>query len=411
MKTPSFSSTLLDRIYRSIDEEPDALVEEQGRKCIARSCRFDQDPHVDRILRDCLVREEKNVRYRRDTMSTRAKAIEEDLFSLNSSSSDSSSSGFLSADMESIYGLKQMRTRAVSASRLEKSNRPESILEDRDRTPLSELWRTATTPPPLIDVSLRYRSSTPEPRARVHPDDHSSIGTKSKPRALKIYENLKKVKKPISPGGRLSNFINSLFSAAAGNPKKHKSSLDGFNAERSPATPGWRAAAGSSASSFSSSCLSRNSPLGTGQKLRDGAANRTVRFSPVNVVYQQPPNHSTKAGRSPGRKKAPEEDARALRCNAAETEKQRSAEKVARHFLQDYYPNQKRCRVGSVAYDDDDDVSEDDDASSCSSSDLFELDHLGSAMCNSARYCEELPVYEATRVGRDFTIANGLMMV
>ncbi|KAK4774959.1 hypothetical protein SAY86_009894 [Trapa natans] len=409
MQTPSFSSTLLDRIYRSIDEEPDTPVEEHGGKCIARSCRFDHDPHVDGILRAYLVREENSVGYGRDKSSRRAKEVEDNSFSSNWSSSDSSSSGFSSSYMESIYGLKPMRTRAVSASRLEKSGRPEKIIEDRRRTPLSELWRTASTPPPLMDVCRRYCSFTSEARARAHQDDDRSSGTKSKPRALKIYENLKKVKQPISPGGRLSNFINSLFAAAAGNPKKPKSTLDGSNAERCPATPGRRAAAFSSASSFSSSCLSRNSPAETGQKLRDLAANRTVRFSPVSVVYQQP-NQSTKAGRSPGRRKAPEEGSHPRRCKAAAAEKQRSVEKVARDFLRDYYRDQKRCRMSRVAYDDDN-VSDDDDASSCSSSDLFELDHLGSTMCSSARYCEELPVYETTRVGRDLAVANGLMIV
>ncbi|KAK2648843.1 hypothetical protein Ddye_016332 [Dipteronia dyeriana] len=52
---------------------------------------------------------------------------------------------------------------------------------------------------------------------------------------------------------------------------------------------------------------------------------------------------------------------------------------------------------------------DDDDATSCSSSDLFELDHL-SMIGNNNRYCEELLVYETANVHRNRAIANGLIL-
>ncbi|RVX17282.1 Protein BIG GRAIN 1-like A [Vitis vinifera] len=58
-----------------------------------------------------------------------------------------------------------------------------------------------------------------------------------------------------------------------------------------------------------------------------------------------------------------------------------------------------------VNYDEED---EDDDAASCSSSDLFELDHL--ALIGNDRYQEELPVYETTHIDTNRAIANGLLV-
>ena len=55
-------------------------------------------------------------------------------------------------------------------------------------------------------------------------------------------------------------------------------------------------------------------------------------------------------------------------------------------------------------YDDDDE--DDDDDVSCSSSDLFELDHL----IGAARYQEELPVYETTNLETNKAIASGLCL-
>ncbi|XAR69953.1 hypothetical protein NMG60_11001739 [Bertholletia excelsa] len=52
---------------------------------------------------------------------------------------------------------------------------------------------------------------------------------------------------------------------------------------------------------------------------------------------------------------------------------------------------------------------EDDEVSSDSSSDLFEIDHLGFIGEDVGRYREELPVYGTTRIVTNRAIANGLM--
>ncbi|KAL3729271.1 hypothetical protein ACJRO7_026380 [Eucalyptus globulus] len=92
--------------------------------------------------------------------------------------------------------------------------------------------------------------------------------------ASRICTNLKKVKQqPVSPGGRLVSFINSIFSAT-------------------PKSPRSRGKASSSASTFSTvSSLSRprlrkRSPS-TRERFRRSGAKRTVRFYPVSVIVDE----------------------------------------------------------------------------------------------------------------------------
>ncbi|KAK4775021.1 hypothetical protein SAY86_009956 [Trapa natans] len=413
MKTPpSFSSIILDKICRSIDEEADALLSEPvshqyGSKCIIdKTCRFDlQDPHVREILEACQLGDE-NIKAKAESIHNGVKQ-----------------NGSNFTVPPPVVRPKTMRASSVSATLFEKPSKPEKSMRDRrQRVPrLLEHWRT-TTPPIIQGCGHRclFCNSMGEAQARAHQVDDSSRVTKAKPRTLRFYENLTKIKRPVSPGGRLSNFMDSLF-AAAWKAKKPKSS-SGSNIKRSPTTtmPGQQAF--SAACSFSrSSSLSRNSllPAVTWHK-------RTDRLSPSlgSIVDEDlsklldcrktmspaaiPTNCQARC--SVVRRKL-EDDAIVLaqRYNAvARDRKPRRIEKLE----MDYYWNQKpyrctrsgweshRALCGScVTYDDYDD----DDASSSSSSDLFELDHL--------RYWEELPVYEATWVSRNLTIANGLMKV
>lgn len=214
---------------------------------------------------------------------------------------------------------------------------------------------------------------------------------KSKSRALKIYNNLKKVKQPISPGGRVTSFLNSLFanarktsSRACGEEQTSSSSLSSSSCYYSSTY--------SSASSFTRSCLSKT--LSSERNTLRNGAKRTVRFYPVSVIVGED-------SRPCGHKHL---------CEEKET---------SRVFLRDYRHDQNKSNdlvlkelslrtnvnVHEDSGDDDDD---DDGASSYASSDLFELDHL--AVFGSERYCEELPVYETTHVSTNRAIANGLIV-
>ncbi|RDX84606.1 Protein BIG GRAIN 1-like A, partial [Mucuna pruriens] len=364
-KNPSFSSTLLDNIYRSIDEgerntnDINFHNQTMGKK---QSRVVEEELTAASIRRACLLEKVKTQMERKSRWRNHDNDKEVMFFSSTSSSSDSSYGLLSSPDTESLYGMKSK--------------------------PRVSCFAPSRSKPVMTSASN---------------EDGNLI--KSKSRALKIYNNLKKVKQPISPGGKLSSFLNSLF--ATGNAKKTKTYDDAKAKSVQDSTC-------SSASSFSRSCLSKASP--SSNKLRDGVK-RTVRFYPVSVIVDED-------SRPCGHKCLYEEDTRVMavsvptawkigRKNNEEEEekvvdKSRRVEEVAREFLKEYHRSQKKSDLilsdfPNVDEEDDDD----DDAASYSSSDLFELDHL--AVIGNNRYHEELPVYETTHVSTNRAIANGLI--
>ncbi|KAI6679859.1 hypothetical protein NL676_033740 [Syzygium grande] len=455
-RNPSFSSTLLDKIYRSIDE-PDPKGEEDMRfrsdaamarkqsirdvkKCGSRSSKCAEENLAlhrggfvnskvgdDGGAKARQMRDEFERKQRRD----RDRDPDALFFSSTSSSSDSSSGGFSSSDTESMYGVVKTRSSCFAPASL----------------PIPKPVRTSSSVKPEKTGRALFqeqRKSRDCDNYRHHSSAEQSAYNdggmiKSKSRALKIYANLKKVKQPISPGGRLSNFINSLFTAT--NTKKPKSTpaTGGYgepNAERKSQSA--HESVCSSASSFSRSCLSKHSPASR-QKLHNGVK-RTVRFYPVSVIVDEDcrpcgqkslceedreeydsnsmpvsvPSAWKIGGRPPTSRKT--EETEQVKSHAIE--KSRRVEEAAREFLRDYYQNQKKLRNDSFVArghldihqvgDDKADCHDDDDAASYSSSDLFELDHL--AVLGNERYREDLPVYETTHVGTNRAIASGLIM-
>ncbi|XP_065850099.1 protein BIG GRAIN 1-like A [Euphorbia lathyris] len=391
MHNPSFSSTLLDHIYRSISEtdsdihpDPNFYTHTMPKKQ-TNLPTFNFDKWIDHNL--------TNIPKSRYDLDQDQDAI---FFSSTSISSDSSSGGFSSSDTDSIYTSKSKSKSKSSSSAL--PIRPKPV-----RT-------TVSAPPHKTETTLfgdyHYSSSNDET-----PKMNESI-FKSKSRALKIYNNLKKLKQPISPGGKLSNFINSIFPNT--NSKKSKNpSVDQERKFKSGQT-----STCSSASSFSRSCLSKS------EKCRDGVK-RSVRFYPVSVIVDEdcrPCGHKSlyeeeqssslmsvsvptawKIGKSQSKKSDNELKYRAM-------ENSRRVEKVARDLLRKYHHNQKKNedQIMKNVHHLEDEEEDDDDAASYSSSDLFEIDHL--SVIGKYRYCEELPVYETTRLHTNRAIANGLIM-
>ncbi|KAH8504600.1 hypothetical protein POPTR_006G222700v4 [Populus trichocarpa] len=439
IKNPSFSSSLLDEIYRSIDdgepkrEELKFYRETMPKKQNKIGRNIGGEAGMPTLQRACLIEKwmeqkvtQKVITQQRRQNSTeleRKAQLDHDLdqdvlfFSSTSTSSDSSSGGFSSSDTESMYGA---RSRASSFN----PPRPKPV-----RTSLSaRSGKTEKTERTLFHEQRELRmfddyhySSASEQTPRL--EDNI---IKSKSRALKIYSNLKKVKQPISPGGKLANFLNSLFTTGNSKKSKNSSSIGNFDEERK--LNSGQASTCSSASSFSRSCLSKHSPS-TREKLRNGVK-RSVRFYPVSVIVDEdcrPVGHKSlyeeeesslmsvslptawKIGKSPSRKTDDELKYQVM-------EKSRRVEEVAREFLKDHRQNQKKNDVTMIdvrgKYNDryhDEDEDEDDDAASYSSSDLFELDHLA-VIGNDRRYCEELPVYETTHLDTNRAIANGLIV-
>lgn len=318
MENPSFSSSLLDEIYRSIDQPGD----EKEKSFYAKSDR-------------CFLNE-----YEREKVMVRRRSLADVKRSVNFSSSSSSGGsscggGFSSSETESVYGL----------------SRPKPI-------------RTATKH--SNSYSHRYELED------LQPNKHESKFVKTKSRAMKIYGDLKKAKQPISPGGRLASFLNSIFTS---NNAKNTKSVPRTYDHKSKSV---NASTCSSASSFSRSCLS-NTPSSRG-KLTNNNKSRSVRF----VIVEDDSHKSEKTARH-------------------SSEKTRKIEEAARNLLKNYQKkvecfenyvanNVKDHNEIEMSYDDDDD---DDDASNASS-DLFELENF--AVIGNEKYGDELPVYGTTRI-------------
>ncbi|XP_073014470.1 protein BIG GRAIN 1-like [Typha latifolia] len=321
---PSFSSTLLDAIYRSIDESdgeaPDrtAPVTAPKKHDSWRRPAVTERP-VTKHKPEAPRKEEPEHRFR-SFHSVRA------LNSTSSSSDSSSYGGFSSSEADSSHSARGKPIRTGSRS--------DPVHPGRI---------------PFPAVAEKKKSS--------------SIRSKIK--------ELRRAKTPASPGARLASFLNSIFTSAAGNPKKAKPGA----AEEFSSAP---ASACSTASSYSRSCLSKT-PSTRGEK-------RSVRFYPVSVIVDE---ESRPCG---------EKQIYGRGDVAAEARKR--VEELMKRFAEE------------------EEEDDDDDDESDSSSDLFELENLttvgggggGGDGGGGRRYRDELPVYGTTYLGTNRAISNSLIL-
>ncbi|XAR57578.1 hypothetical protein NMG60_11025769 [Bertholletia excelsa] len=402
---PSFSSSLLDEIYRSIDNGSDTKCGEM-KFCKEKFSRKQSNGGGHRAKISSTVDDEETASLRQacliekcmeNKVSARQRQSRQELkkhcrpydnindhpvfFSSSSTSSDSSSGGFSSSDTVFLRP-KPVRTSVWGPS--EKLGKASSYYEQ------SEYYV-------FEDYDNRRRENPGEPKP-----DYGLI--KSKMRALNIYNNLKKVKQPISPGGKLASLLNSLFTHT-GNSKKTKSScssIGGYEeASMERKAVSTQTSTCSSASSYYRSCLSKN-PLNSKEKSKSGER-RTVRFSPVGVIVGEDCRPCGQKSIYEGNSDKFNGSRTRGELDAILEDKTRKIEEAARNILKGYTKNEVIFRKGSTEYED-----EDCDAASDASSDLFELDHL-EFIGNENRYSEELPVYETTHLGMNRAIANGLI--
>ncbi|KAA8546222.1 hypothetical protein F0562_003039 [Nyssa sinensis] len=385
-KNPSFSSSLLDEIYRRIDggnekcEElklyKDNIAKKHsnggggggGLKAKTNGNRI-EDKETGSLRRACLMEkwmekkdsEKVSARRRKSLPELEGKSQHDNdplFFSSSSSSSDSSFGGFSSSETES-FGSAKSKTSCVTTQRLKPVRTSVSAQPEPAQASQSEFY--------MFDDYHHWKN---------HEDLKNDEGLiKLKLRALKIYNNLKKVKQPISPGGRIASFLNSLFTNGSAKKTKNLSSIGGYgDASLERKSKSTQASTCSSASSFSRSCLSKTSQ--NSREKSNNGVKRKVRFYPVTVIVDE-------ECRPCGHKCIYEEDPKKyarlpqLRSNEEELrlhfmEKNRKMEETARDLLKGY-SNQKKSdfmvrNVGDEEYE--------DDAASDSSSDLFELDHL-----------------------------------
>ncbi|KAM7510763.1 hypothetical protein LguiB_009638 [Lonicera macranthoides] len=391
---PSFSSSLLDEIYRSIDAGDDKFSKKQSSvKCssVKSKARSSiEDEEMASFRRACLIEKWMDKKVAGKVTGLRQESLPEfdnkslhyndhQFFSSSSSCSDSSSGGF-SSESESFRPVKTRPTSCFTAGR---------IKPIRTGGPGKS---SATSENSVFYHEQRELYMFDDLQKGMNKTEDGLI--KSKIRALKIYENLKKVKQPISPGGKLSSFLNSLFTNGS-NSKKTKSlnSNGGFEenaVERKDKFEykSTQSSMCSSASSFSRSCLSKTSHkdrMNTGIK-------RTVSFYPVSVIVDED-------CRPCGHKRIYEEDAKTFGRRSNEDRPKPVQKNYSKSHL-----NQKQNQLASRKIVEEEDY---DDGASDSSSDLFELDHL--ALFRNDRFREELPVYETTHLDTNRAIASGLI--
>lgn len=344
-KTPSFSSSLLESIYRSIDESTG------------------QDQASPLFPEPALIKKQ-------GTHKTKHGA--------SLSSSSSSSSSYSHRELSNLW-------RAVMI---------EEWMEKQSSRNSSDSSSAAT----FSTFSSSETESTHRAKPRTLEDrksgDNAGGFSKTKLRALKIYGELKKVKQPISPGGRITSFLNSIFNS--GNVKKAKmcyvGAVEDVTFERKSKS------ACSSASSFSRSCMSKTPS--TRSKLK-----RSVRFYPVSVIVgedSRPCGHKCIYENERKTKNGGGGSASVVSQREREARVEAERERYFQKKVDARGMGKNRVLVSDYSDGDEDD----DDMESDASSDLFELDHL----IGVGRYREELPVYETTCLKKNQAIAHGLIL-
>ncbi|AEE77753.1 putative protein [Arabidopsis thaliana] len=334
-RTPSFSSSVLDSVYRSIDESDGLQSDLKGsinENVSSSSSSPSPNKKDDKLttLRRAIMDEEHWLYARSSTTTT--------------NSSDSSS--FSSSEAESYRTKRRLRK-----------------LAEQGKRSGDERQRTKRT---VMDNDSRLFSKS---------DDDK------KPKAVKIIEELKRSKQPVSPGARLTSFLNSIFQS---NAKKVKLCSVGKTTDVK--------------SSSSKSCFSRTRNKTDNNNNNCKKLERSIRFYPVRVTidgdcrdYAQ--KHITRV-----RKPIPEFTAKKsvkeeIKTNDHHTEFTCITRNIG---LKDF--------VRSNKYEG---KEEEEDAWSHSSSDLFELDSYRIGM---GRYLKELPVYETTDFKTNQAIARSLLL-
>ncbi|CAI9766590.1 unnamed protein product [Fraxinus pennsylvanica] len=356
-KKPSFSSSLLDSIYQSIDESKGGKEQQK--------------------IKDFDLHRKNNATQAENEIESFRRAIMIEKWMENYSSSSSaptprhfaSNSG--SSTDSSIFSSSSKSTPKSSVVSID-----QKLKQKQDQVPVIEK-------PGKI---LQYENTT----------NRQDRFAKTKLRALKIYGDLKKVKEPISPGRKLTNFLNSIFS-----PRKLKKNqvMEEWSSVRKS-----RSVKDTTTCSLASRSCLRQTPSSS----RGNKSKRSVRFGPVSEVVDEDSPHVTNSylsstglssTRARGRKSIydydyssaapiPNVGSQFIKKNI-ESLRLQEVKNLSKHgFREQFYENES-----------------DLDNKSCTSSDLFELDHT--VRVGIGAYEQELPVYGTTSLK---AIASGFVM-
>ncbi|CAI0387437.1 unnamed protein product [Linum tenue] len=235
-------------------------------------------------------------------------------------------------------------------------------------------------------------------------EEEAGFTRTTKLRALKFYSELKKVKQPISPGGRIASFLNSIFSPGGGGGAAKKVKMCSVSAAMEGVTKS--STNSNSSSSASKSCFSSKTPP---PPPNPSTKKRSVRFYPFTVIVDED-------SRPCGHKSIYDQEDPGLMPSSKILKRMASLKggKICNgdsdhgYYGRRSFQKKKNKFAAASTFDYRDYMDEEEDSDgegSCSSSDLFELDHLSGVR----RYSEELPVYETTSFQRNRVIANGFI--
>ncbi|KAL4589444.1 hypothetical protein LXL04_002351 [Taraxacum kok-saghyz] len=345
-KTPSFSSSLLDSILRSIDETNDV-----GDLHDNNVQQMQQHQHVDHHDHDLMFFASEPKRNSKPRFpQTHLTNGEEQIPSLRRAMRiDQWIETHNNNDKRSSY-VSRKSSRNFSA---------DSTSSGTTTFTTSSASSEPETPSTYRSLPNSFTISRKTAEAVFRDDTQKANSTKregkfmklTKLRAMKIYGDLKKVKQPISPGKRISTFLYSLFASSSSKKTKIEETIHNLRSLKKSRSI--KQDTTTTCSSFSRSCISK--------KQHNSGIKRSVRFYPENdtVILDR----KSIDARDPNIMPFVKYDQR-------------------RWFTEKNYMNTYKNFVVDV---EDDDEDEDD---------LFELEIVGGV--GTYAYGQELPVFETT---------------
>ncbi|KAJ0755812.1 putative protein BIG GRAIN 1 [Helianthus annuus] len=332
----TFSSTLLNDIYRSIDEQSTVCTQTSRKK------------HTKSVGNRCFQHDDDDHEHRASLFQKlkQNKARETPVIVRSSSSTTDPVKTSMKCKRDSFCFNSNPRN--INASKPESKHK-----HKHDEFIKREKQRNVYGHDDLRGTGRDKRES-------------SFVNTKSK--VLKMYSDLKKMKQPISPGGRLTTFLNSLF--VTGNSKRCDTSVvtttGGMSRldRKSNSVNKSTTCSSISSPSRSRSCLTNTTTSFRGDRFGENFMNKGVK---LNLSDEN--NCVSEAGKSLLRK----------------------------------YRKKVECEMDYV-----EDEDECDEGRSDSSSDLFELDNLSPVRIQN--YQEDLPLYATTNLHANRPIVNSLFM-
>nr|GEV09474.1 protein BIG GRAIN 1-like A [Tanacetum cinerariifolium] len=276
-KTPSFSSSLLDSILRSIDEANEHVSQQQQLHDHDHDheLTFAYEPKVMskiNVKKSNLVNEgvEQQIPSLR-----RAIMIDQWMETQNNNNNNNNSNNISYCSGNSQYSQSSTSTDCYISRKSTRKCSSDSISSGTTFTTSSATSEQTETPSTYRSLPNSFTISRKTADA-VFRDDSQKGDSKregkfmksTKLRAMKIYGDLKKAKQPISPGSRISAFLHSLFASS----KKAKIEESIQNLRTLKKSRSIKQDTTMSCTSFSRSCMSK--------KQHSNGVKRSVRFYP-----------------------------------------------------------------------------------------------------------------------------------